>query len=66
MNYHRKLKVIENKSKALELIYKGMKKYLNGNAQGKKFHDPFAVAVAIDESVCDLKYEKILRNLYDF
>jgi len=40
---------------ALEMMHKAMSKYLsNGDKEGKKIHDPLALAVALDESVCTL------------
>lgn len=40
--------------RALELMHKAMSKYLAGGHKGKKIHDPLALAVALDESVCNL------------
>jgi len=39
--------------RALELIHKSMSSYL-GRQSGKMIHDPLALAVALDESVCTL------------
>jgi hypothetical protein len=41
--------------RALEMMHKAMSKYLSdGYKEGKKIHDPLALAVALDESVCTL------------
>eukprot|EP00927_Polykrikos_kofoidii_P045022 TRINITY_DN3888_c0_g1_i2.p1 TRINITY_DN3888_c0_g1~~TRINITY_DN3888_c0_g1_i2.p1 ORF type:complete len:877 (+),score=124.42 TRINITY_DN3888_c0_g1_i2:213-2633(+) len=40
--------------KALKLMHKAMSKWLAKNPGGKKIHDPLALAVALDESVCTL------------
>lgn len=39
---------------AFQLIYRAMDDYLKHKPGGKKLHDPLALAVAIDESVCKL------------
>jgi len=40
--------------KALDLMANAMTNYLKGNPRGKKLHDPLALAVALDHSVCTL------------
>jgi len=39
---------------ALSMMYKSMDEYLRHKPGGKKLHDPLALAVALDESVCEL------------
>merc|ERR1712194_510637 len=39
---------------ALGMMYKAMDAYLRNKPGGKKLHDPLALAVALDESVCEL------------
>merc|ERR1712178_567588 len=39
---------------ALGIMYKATEDYLAKNPGGKKLHDPLALAVALDESVCEL------------
>jgi len=41
--------------RALELMHDAMSKYLANKPSGKMLHDPLALAVALDESVCTLK-----------
>lgn len=40
---------------AFRMMHNAMDLYLRRNPGGKKLHDPLALAVAIDESVCDLE-----------
>eukprot|EP00406_Dinophysis_acuminata_P005091 CAMPEP_0179216354 /NCGR_PEP_ID=MMETSP0797-20121207/3334_1 /TAXON_ID=47934 /ORGANISM="Dinophysis acuminata, Strain DAEP01" /LENGTH=707 /DNA_ID=CAMNT_0020922507 /DNA_START=83 /DNA_END=2202 /DNA_ORIENTATION=+ len=40
--------------RALELVHGAMGRYLQGGRGGKMIHDPLALAVALDESVCTL------------
>merc|ERR1712039_442169 len=40
--------------RALDLMKDAMSNYLKGNPRGKKLHDPLALAVALDQSVCAL------------
>jgi len=39
---------------AFRMMYNAMDKYLRKKPGGKKMHDPLALAVALDESVCEL------------
>jgi len=36
-------------------MYSSMDEYLRRKPEGKKLHDPLALAVALDEAVCELK-----------
>eukprot|EP00930_Biecheleria_cincta_P037426 TRINITY_DN25686_c0_g2_i1.p1 TRINITY_DN25686_c0_g2~~TRINITY_DN25686_c0_g2_i1.p1 ORF type:complete len:678 (-),score=113.20 TRINITY_DN25686_c0_g2_i1:105-2138(-) len=40
---------------ALKMMYETMDQYLRDKPGGKKLHDPLALAVALDESVCTLE-----------
>lgn len=52
----------KNKSAGLSIVYKGMDLYLKKKPLGKKFHDPLALAVAIDTSVCEFAEVKMYRK----
>jgi pyrimidine-specific ribonucleoside hydrolase len=39
---------------AFQIMYDAMDRYLKHKPQGKKLHDPLALATALDESVCEL------------
>jgi len=43
------------RAKAFATMYRTMDEYLRHHPGGKKLHDPLALAVAIDESVCDME-----------
>lgn len=50
-------------TKGFELVKIGMEMYLkNNDAQGKKLHDPIALAVAIDSSVCEFAEVTVQRE----
>jgi len=60
--FHKKMAVVKDKSKGLNLIYRGMEQYLLKNQQGKKLHDPLAACVAIDKSICEFKEVEMYRQ----
>eukprot|EP00929_Paragymnodinium_shiwhaense_P062701 TRINITY_DN31305_c0_g1_i1.p1 TRINITY_DN31305_c0_g1~~TRINITY_DN31305_c0_g1_i1.p1 ORF type:complete len:626 (+),score=97.81 TRINITY_DN31305_c0_g1_i1:125-2002(+) len=47
------------RARALSMMYKTMDGYLRKKPGGKKLHDPLALAVAIEESVCELAEVKL-------
>jgi pyrimidine-specific ribonucleoside hydrolase len=47
---------------ALRLMYEAMDDYLRRKPSGKKLHDPLALAVAFDESVCKLAEVKVYHT----
>lgn len=49
------------RSAALRLLHGAMDEYLARSPQGKKLHDPLALAVALDESVCSLAEVTVSR-----
>ncbi len=46
----------------LSLVYRGMEKYLQKRPEGKLLHDPLAMCVAIDRSVCSLARVEAYRE----
>lgn len=48
---HEKFAAVKDQSLSLELIYKGMERYLRKSPAGKKFHDPLAACCAIEEQI---------------
>lgn len=51
------------RSRALKLMFNAMDSYLKRKPDGKKLHDPLALAVALDETVCDLAEVRVFcRN----
>jgi pyrimidine-specific ribonucleoside hydrolase len=56
---HKKYEAVKDKYPGTQLIYKTMDIYLNRtpDIQGKKFHDPLAACVSINEDIC--KYKEV-------
>lgn len=50
------------RAKAFEMMRGSMGAYLERNPGGKKLHDPLALAVALDESVCSLVEVELFRG----
>ncbi|OJJ17788.1 nucleoside hydrolase [marine bacterium AO1-C] len=61
-DFHKLLATQKHLHPGYELIYKGMELYLSKNRAGKKFHDPLAACVALDQSICIFKEVKLLRK----
>jgi len=61
MEMHQVFARVENKSLGLNLIYKGMEKYLAIHPEGKKFHDPLAACILVEESVCEFREVRVFR-----
>jgi len=60
--FHKKMEVVKDKSKGLNLIYQGMDRYLLKHREGKKLHDPLAACVAIDKSICEFREVEMYRH----
>jgi len=45
-----------------DYIFNGMEYYLERNPSGKKFHDPLAACVAIDDSICQFAEVELFHN----
>lgn len=52
----------KDKNIGVNLIHNGMSIYLQKNPDGKKFHDPLAACVAMDESICDFSAVEVYRE----
>jgi len=48
---HRQVTAVKDQSRALQLIWKGMERYLKKKRDGKKFHDPLAACCAINPDI---------------
>ena len=48
---HARIAALRDRSRSLDLIWRGMDVYLAKKSGGKKFHDPLAACCAIDESI---------------
>lgn len=59
---HQLFSKCKGRSKGLDLVIEGMQIYLANRPEGKKFHDPLALAVLIDPSVCEFKEVEMFRQ----
>lgn len=59
---HEYLSAYRYDSAAMNIVYKGMETYLKKKPMGKKFHDPLALAVAINPSVCEFREVEMYRK----
>lgn len=48
---HERVTAVKHKRASLELIWRGMERYLEDTPRGKAFHDPLAACCAIDEAI---------------
>lgn len=60
--FHDRVGALDNRTAGLDLVYEGMGLYLKKKSEGKKLHDPLAMAVAIDPSVCTFRKVEPYRN----
>lgn len=49
-------------SRSLELVWKGMERYLEDHPEGKAFHDPLAACCAIDPSIAEWAEVEVYRE----
>jgi pyrimidine-specific ribonucleoside hydrolase len=59
--FHERVKALPRSTAGLELVRQGMELYLKKNPEGKKLHDPLAMACAIDPEVCDFRRVEMYR-----
>ncbi len=59
---HEQFEPFRHDSYAMNLAFKGMDIYLKRKPRGKKFHDPLALAAAIELSVCEFKEVEMYRK----
>lgn len=58
---HEYFSLYKEASVAMRIMYRGMEIYLKKKPQGKKFHDPLALAVSIDPTVCEFREVRMYR-----
>jgi pyrimidine-specific ribonucleoside hydrolase len=59
---HKRFSKCKGRSIGLDMVIEGMQIYLAKKPEGKKFHDPLALAVLIDASVCEFKEVEMFRQ----
>ncbi len=62
---HARFAELKDRSRSLELIWRGMEVYL-GKSDGKKLHDPLAACCAIDESIGEWAEVELHRERGDW
>lgn len=62
LSMHEEFAPHKEKSAGLKLAYEGMSVYLERRPTGKKFHDPLALAVLLDTSVCTFAEVEMYRK----
>jgi inosine-uridine nucleoside N-ribohydrolase len=59
---HERIKPFRNDNPGINLMVDGMECYLKRKPSGKKFHDPLAACVAIDNDICKFAPVEIYRE----
>jgi pyrimidine-specific ribonucleoside hydrolase len=59
---HGRVAALRDRSRSLDLIWRGMDAYLGRQGAGKAFHDPLAACCAIDEAIGDWAEVELYRE----
>jgi pyrimidine-specific ribonucleoside hydrolase len=60
--FHEAVRGLPKRTAGLDLVFEGMSLYLDKKPEGKKLHDPLALAVAINPTVCELRRVEVYRE----
>lgn len=60
--FHERVAKLPRRTKGMDLVVRGMELYLRKSPEGKKLHDPLAMAVMLDETVCGLRPAVVFRS----
>lgn len=60
--FHARVVALPRRTNGLQLVYEGMSLYLRKNPEGKKLHDPLALAAALDPDVCSFARVEVYRH----
>lgn len=60
--FHERMHPHRHDSPGLNLVFRGMEKYLAKRPEGKKFHDPLAACVAVDPSIVEFREVEMVRR----
>lgn len=60
--FHSRVAALPKVTAGVRLAYEGMAHYLKNKPEGKLIHDPLALAVAIDPSVCEFRGVEVYRS----
>lgn len=60
--FHDRVKALPKRTAGLDLVLRGMDRYLEEHPGGKKLHDPLAMVVAIEPGVCEFRRVEMYRD----
>ena len=60
--FHERVKALPKRTAGVDLVLKGMDRYLEEHPDGKKLHDPLAMAVAIEPGICEFRRVEMYRQ----
>jgi inosine-uridine nucleoside N-ribohydrolase len=61
-DFHAKVAALPKRTAGVDLAFQGMSRYLKNKPEGKLIHDPLALAVAIDPTVCEFREVEVYRS----
>lgn len=61
-DFHKRVATLPKRTAGVDLAYEGMTHYLKKKPEGKMIHDPLALAVAIDPTVCEFREVEVYRS----
>jgi pyrimidine-specific ribonucleoside hydrolase len=59
---HERVSAVKDANPAMNMIYRGMDRYLARRSEGKMFHDPLAACVAVDPSIVEMAEVEVYRE----
>lgn len=59
--FHERVRALPKRTTGFQLAFEGMGLYLKGHPSGKLIHDPLALAVAIEPSICEFRPVEMYR-----
>lgn len=60
--WHERVKAVTKRTAGLDIVIKGMELYLAKTPEGKMLHDPLAMAVAIEPTICEFARVEMYRQ----
>lgn len=61
-DFHARVAALPKRTAGVDLAFQGMERYLKKKPEGKLIHDPLALAVAINPTVCDFREVEVYRS----
>jgi inosine-uridine nucleoside N-ribohydrolase len=60
--FHERVKALPKRTAGMDLVFLGMDRYLKDHPNGKLLHDPLAMAVAVEPSICEFRRVEMYRH----